>query len=39
VEAVERLGYQVARLPEASHFLFWEEPERCAAILAGFAAG
>jgi len=39
VDAVQRLGYQVQRLPAASHFLFWEEPERCATLLAAFAAG
>jgi pimeloyl-ACP methyl ester carboxylesterase len=33
VDAVAGLGYQVARLREVSHLMFWDDPEQCLAIV------
>jgi pimeloyl-ACP methyl ester carboxylesterase len=38
VDAVARLGFQVVRVREVSHLMFFDDPEQCVSIVAEFAA-
>lgn len=38
VEAVARLGFQVARVREVSHLMFWDDPEQCLGIVMEWTA-
>jgi pimeloyl-ACP methyl ester carboxylesterase len=38
VDAVARLGFEVARVRHVSHLMFFDDPEQCVSIVAEFAA-